>query len=445
MAGALGAALYATLLLERASRLLPRAYDQAFFEQVVWNLGHGGGFRSGFAEGNFLGLHFSPLLLLPAAAEVAWPDARLLSLVEALGLGASAPAGFLLLRELLPAGRPAAWLAAALSIPIPFWAEQQAAALAEFHPEVLAVPAVMLATWAGLRGRLPAMFGFGLLAIAAKEDQAYAVALAGLVVFVRGPRPRAGLVLGLSAMLWGFLTVVVVMPLIRSGGANQLSGYYTWLAHPSPAEVVAALTSRQAWMVAGGLLASCAGLPLLRPVWLLAALPPLLVDLLSSHDPQQHLGLHYGLPLVFPVVVATGLGARRVLDAGIGLPAAALAVPAIVVAILLSPLLNLLGGNPHGVPEAGGRARLMACTSRLPARAAVAADDSAATPLAARPLLRLISDAQPADWVVVDRIGYQPRYIDPARRAEVLAGLEPAGRHLVCDDGRFQLWGPVSG
>ena len=88
--------LIAVTLLRRAQALGLPAYDSAFFEQVVWNLGHGRGFSApGFYPADFLSLHFSPLLALPAFLELAWPDPRLLILLHALALAVSAPAAFL--------------------------------------------------------------------------------------------------------------------------------------------------------------------------------------------------------------------------------------------------------------------------------------------------------------------------------------------------------------
>jgi hypothetical protein len=192
------------------------------------------------------------------------------------------------------------------------------------------------------------------------------------------------------------------------------------------------------------MVAAMAGLPLLRPAWLALALPPLIGDLLSAHFPQPELRLQYALPLVVPVLVAGGLGARRLLDhllpaAALPRPApmlAALAVPALVIGAALSPLL----GPARAQPALG---RLLACTSALPPAAPVAVDDDAAAPLAARPVERPLTYGRPADWVVVDQAGPVPAYVNAPARARHLAALAGEGRRLHCDDGRFQLWGPA--
>ena len=121
LAGALAFAAFAWAFLQRSAALEVPAYDTAFFEQVVWNLGHGHGFTSGFFPANFLGLHFSPLLALPAALELLWPDARLLALLNAAALGLSAPAAYLLLRAMLDERPGAAVAVVVLAVLMPFW------------------------------------------------------------------------------------------------------------------------------------------------------------------------------------------------------------------------------------------------------------------------------------------------------------------------------------
>src|SRR5439155_1546806 len=135
LAGALAFAAFAWAFLQRSAALEVPAYDTAFFEQVVWNLGHGHGFTSGFFPANFLGLHFSPLLALPAALELLWPDARLLALLNAAALGLSAPAAYLLLGAILD-GRPGGPVTSAvLAAPVPLWLALQQAAGSGFHTE----------------------------------------------------------------------------------------------------------------------------------------------------------------------------------------------------------------------------------------------------------------------------------------------------------------------
>jgi len=455
-AAAAAATLFGWTLLSRADALLLPAYDTAFFQQVVWNAGHGGGFSSSFFPANFLGLHFEPLLAVPALLERLSADARLLSLLNALAIAATAPAAYLFLDAVTlpravggvpgeaggggPSARGRGWLAAALAAPLPFWSALQEAARAGFHTEVLALPLVLLAGWAGLRGRWVACWALAIVALLAKEDQGYAVAVVGALLFFHGPSrlPAAGLA-GV-AVSWGVAIEYAVMPALRGSVVSQVDSYYRWLHAASAGQIAHALANPAGWLAFGGMVACLAGLPLLRPGWLTLALPPLAADLLSAHGPQPELRLQYALPLVVPLLVAAGLGARRLPEP---LPAASIAgmsVPALVLGVVVGPLPGV--DVMHPTPAL---ARLHACTARLPATAPTAADDSTAAALASRPVLRLLPDARPGDFAVVDRSGRLPDYISRPDRNRVLADLPGQGRRLLCDDGRFQLWGPAGG
>jgi Predicted membrane protein (DUF2079) len=434
-------AVMAWTLLRRADALQVPAYDTAFFEQLVWNLGHGRGFASGYFSGNFLGLHFSPLLVLPAALELAWPDARLLGLLNAAALALTAPAAYLLLRALL-ADRPGAGVAAAaLAAPLPVWPALQWAARAGFHTEALALPVVLLGGWAGLRGRWPLCWGCAAVALVAREDQAYAVAVIGLLLAVHGPSRRLGVALAVVATAWGAALELVVMPSLLGQVPSDLDSYYRWLHHATAAQLATAVAAPAGWLAFAAMVAAMAGLPLLRPAWLALALPPLIADLLSAHAPQPQLHLQYALPLVAPVLVAGGLGARVLLDGrGPATSPALLAAPALVIAAAFGPL----PGERQAVAEPA-LGRLLACTAALPAGAPVAVDDDVAAPLAARPLERPLKFGGSSAWVVVDRAGPVPDYVDAPARRRRLAALASEGRRLHCDDGRFQLWGPARG
>lgn len=435
------------VLLWRAERLQVPAYDSAFFEQLVWNLGHGRGFVSGYYGADFLGLHFSPLLLGPAAVERVWPDARLLALLGAAGLALSAPATYLFLRALL--GDRGRWLAAGVGAALPLTIAVQNAAGAGFHTEELALPLVLLAGWAGLRGRWWACWGCALLALCAKEDQAYAVAVVGLLLTRRGPQPRQGVALVAAAVAWAAVVVLLVMPALRGAIPSEVASYYTWLRSASPTGLAAALARPAGWGVLLATIAGLAGLPLLRPAWLALALPPLLGNLLSAHATQPELHLQYGLPLVVPLAVAAGLGAERLLRWEP--PHHVRERPAVLAGVLLLPVLLAcpfavrggFGSLPVRGPADPALGRLLACTQALPPDAPLAADDSVAAPLAARPVERPLPWAAATDWVVVDRELTTPDYVDGRWRSGQLGNAGRYGRHLYCDDGRFQLWGPT--
>ena len=96
------------------------ALRPGFFQQVVWSVGHLGQWTSSFHQGSFLGLHFSPILVVPALIErLIWADVRVLSLIHSIAVGALGPAAFLFLRAILRPSRAAGPLAAASRLACP--------------------------------------------------------------------------------------------------------------------------------------------------------------------------------------------------------------------------------------------------------------------------------------------------------------------------------------
>ena len=193
------------LLVNRVNGLSAPPYDLAFFQQVVWNVADRGLWVSSFHEGSFLGLHFSPILVIPAMIErLVGPDVRVLNLLHALAVAALIPASFLFLRALLRPSRFGPALAAVLSIGIPVWGTMQDVIRSDFHPETAGIGLALLAGWAGLTKRHRAMWALALVALATREDVSYAVAVVGLAVAVRGrgSTRRQGRFLVLVAAAW---------------------------------------------------------------------------------------------------------------------------------------------------------------------------------------------------------------------------------------------------
>jgi uncharacterized membrane protein len=445
-AAAVALAWIGHLLLLSDEGLTAPAYDLAFFQQVVWNLGHTNGFVNSFHDYNFLGEHFEPILLLPALLELAWPDFRLLSLLHAVALAGSAPAAYLFIRACLPPSRAAAWLAAALAAPLPFWAQMQEAARSNFHPEALSLPLALLAGWAGVRGRPWALWILAGLALLAKEDQVYTVAAIAVAVYFLGPvamRVQARL-LAVAAVAVGALLFLAVMPILRGANSAEIHTYYFWLLTAGPLDVVQALVRVKPWLAVAGMLISLAGLPLLRPAWLLLLLPPLMAEMLSHHIPMPDLELHYSLLLMVPMLVAGAAGARAFLERRSPgrLALLATALPALAIGIALGRLPPAAAADWSLYDRAPALAHLRSITSVIPASAAVSADDSVAVAVASRPELHLVPVASESAYVVLERNGHTPGYVDVMGRDAMLAALPTSGRTLLVDDGRFQIWGP---
>ncbi|MGI8828735.1 MAG: DUF2079 domain-containing protein, partial [Candidatus Limnocylindria bacterium] len=386
-------------------------------------------------------------------------------------IAAAGPAAFLFLRAAFHPSRLAPWLAAALAAPIPIWSAMQEAGRADFHTESLALPIALLAAWAAVTGRTKLMLAFAAVILLAKEDQGFTVFVIGALAASRGagsvrrsPIRRAGLLMMGASIIWTVLLIGVIMPALRDGARLATDWYYGWILEDGGpvanlGRVVERLTAVEGWMAAGGLLLSGAALGLLRPAWLLLVLPPIVLSLLSANPAQADIKLHYTLLPMVPLLVATALGGRRLL-AIIGrrrrrgsLPPQrrrlagpmllAFAVPALAVAWFgggLPPTARTARGQ-WDLPPA--REQLLAFAAQVPDDVALTMDDGAAVALASRRSLHLVSNRDPAAWVLVDRRAYVPGYQSQDRRDAFLADLPTSGRELIATDGRFELWGPV--
>lgn len=436
--------------LDRLYGLTAPSWDLGQEQQLLWSIATGHGWASSYEGGeNFLGIHLEPILLPIAALERLWPTPVVPLAVAASGLAATAPAAFLMLRALLPDHPGRTWLALALAIPMPYWAATQEAARNQFHPETLALALAMLAAWAGLTRRRLLFWTLVVLVLSCKEDQTYTAFAIGFLIWRAGApeMKRHGRAAMMVAVAWLILGVGLLQLLIRGASYSPDTAYYWWVIQPGRNFFLEAVTRPDAWLMLAGLLISMLGLPLLAPRWLLLGVPALAANLFSSHDPQQRLHLHYVLLIMFPLIVAAGFGAKRLLE----MPGAAtrLRTPALLAGVAPALVLGLTWGRlPPGLgadqwlytqPQAA--ATLLLATRDIPPDAPVYADDGPAVWLTNRTLVQTIPDNPAPDrYVVIDRLDWLHH---GALAGQETARMAASGRRLLVDDGRFQVWGPL--
>lgn len=472
--GAVLATIWASSILwRRLDGLATGAYDLGFFQQVIWNIGTTGRWTSSFHEGSFLGLHFSPILVVPALLQrVVGFEPHVLSLVHAVGIGGLVVASHLFLREVL---RPSRWSgagAALVAVLVPVWPTTQWIIRSDFHPELIGVVLALLAGWAGLRDRPRAMWLLAAAALVTREDVAYAVLVIGLVIRARGgKRMRArGRMLAIVAGVAGTAIFLVIMPLLRDGAPSDTAEYYAWLGAglhiPTapvrlPARFLEAILRPEPWLVLLGMIVGLGGLPVLSRRWLALVVPPFAALLLSAHAPQAAIINQYPIILVVPLIVAAGFGGRVSLAwttrrrrrasspraaAPSFVPPVALIVGALTMAWLTGPLPPFASRLPASLTRSSGLDDLRNIVVAIPTDAPVVADEGLVSPLAARPYIGRLAAASPprADaYIVIDRDAWSPSAVSAARRERLVAWLEAGVRPVVADDGRFRVWGPA--
>jgi uncharacterized membrane protein len=380
-------------------------FDFAIFAQALSGVLHGAWFSS--IRGMYwLGDHSSLglLLLVPLAALVHHP--MLLPIVQAVALGAGAWPLYAYARRRLGDER----LAAAFAV---LWVLQPALsylALYEFHPETLAVPALLGAAFFLSSGRTWACVGCAVLAAIAKEDVALPLFVLGMVgsLTPRAPRRRAAFaLLGIAAASVA-LSFGVLKPALNLAGAQYGDLYAAWgrtpggaaaamLSHPlrglaafvsTPGDALDTLYKRQYWPE---LLLPTLALALLAPLQLLPALPVLAEHFLASRHEQHTIIYQYTaliLPFVFLAAIdgfarvtgskrgRTGAPRRAALLLGVMLAASVVAQPLYGPFAPPSPLRVT---HPSERVFPNGRQRALAAYRRhfmaeLPAGGAVVAD-----------------------------------------------------------------------
>jgi hypothetical protein len=166
------------------------------------------------------------------------------------------------------------------------------------------------------------------------------------------------------------------------------------------------------------------------------------VAVLSGQTPRD------GLLLLFPLIVAGGIGARKLLEIRSLRPATALLLilPAMLLAWGIGRIPPALGAEPGVYSRPNAVAELRRATEMIPADAPVNADPGLAVWLANRHTINDFPDRLDARcYAVIDRQAYLSGPTKPKVRQAAIDSLPDSGRSVLFDDGRFQVWGPAGG
>ncbi|MBI5708837.1 MAG: DUF2079 domain-containing protein [Candidatus Eisenbacteria bacterium] len=321
---ALYAAAFSAVCAIKVRYYLYTDFDLAIFAQATDGILRGTTFSS-IRGMNWLGDHSSLILFLVAPLYALFRHPLTLLVVQsaALALGAL-PVAWLARRELGSAALALGFAALYLLDPAVGYTS-----LYEFHPEVLATPALLFAFFylrAGRPGRMALAAGVALLC---KEDVALVALMLALYALLQRPRQvRAAALLGGLAAASLALSFGVLKRL-GSGEVDYGLMYSQWGA--SPRAVVASLLAHPlralgAFFTSPGysfdtviklqyyvqMLLPLAFLPLASPLTLALALPIVAEHMLSWRPPQHTILYHYAALATPFFVAAAVLGFRRV-------------------------------------------------------------------------------------------------------------------------------------
>lgn len=253
--------------------------DLAGYSQAVWLIGEGYVPRASMfgTDVHVLELHWSFILYPLGLLGIAFAPAKLLIVTQGMALGLTVVPIWRLARHVANLRVGAA---SALVLAYALHPATHRLGIDDFHPEVIAVPAIVGLAYFGSTKKWVWYWLCVLVALACRADLGLAVGLWGFVVLGDGER-RAGLwTLGVG-LIWSLGLLLVAQPLIvgdagagtRSGYGGQGLGDVVLQSLRDPVESLRNLVVQDNMLLVVSLLAPVIFLPLLSLRYLLPSLP----------------------------------------------------------------------------------------------------------------------------------------------------------------------------
>jgi uncharacterized membrane protein len=396
-----------------------------------------------------LAAHVDPILVLFAPLWWLWPSPQMLLVVQAAVIAVGAVPVFLLARKQLVSPRAALGFALAyLLYPATGWLT-----LNEFHPVALATPLLLFAFWYLDEERLLPFALFALAAAACKEEIALVVAGFGIWYAVAHRRWAAGTAIALAGFAWAAVAIGIVIPHYNAGAESDFYGRYSEVGGSAggilgtifthPLRIVEAAFSGRDLHYLLDLVAPLAALCLLAPLVLVAALPELAINLLSSTTTQTSIHFHYTAGLIPPLMIGAIFGAKR-LSRWTFPVAASIVVAALAGNYRLGPIpgwRHVPGGQTF--QATAGRVTVHDLVAKralrlIPGGDVVSATNTLGAHLSARRRVLSFPYLEDSKWIAADETqpGYADRYA-PIPTATQLAALRrnPEWQLIFEEDG----------
>ena len=333
--------------------------DSAMYEEHLWNLWHGKGFRSYLDQGLFLGEHIQVIHLLLLPLHLVWPSHLMMELCESTALALGAIPIFRMTRRSTGSARAGLLMSAAYLLYFPLHFLDIEIDLKTFRPESFCVPFFLFAFEALEEGRLRRTLILLAIALSAKEDYSIIIAPLGawlaatawwdsralgaglptppLNVTAGLPPPNgdlrsipaagsgdsrrariiAGLCLAVFGVVYLLLAILVVIPWFRSGAELHYVRYFPKFGNSmgevaknmltNPSLLFGELLTAKTALYALAMLLPVGFIALLSPSRLAVGLPLFGILCLSEFagDGPRH---HFHAPLVPIVFWATAIG-----------------------------------------------------------------------------------------------------------------------------------------
>ena len=410
------AAAFAALSVLRHDAFETGRFDLGNMVQAVWSTAHGHLLQVTNLHGvqvSRLAAHVDPILVLFAPLWWIWPSPSLLLTAQAVVVALGALPLYWLARKYTGSERAALGFSLGyLLYPATEWMT-----LNEFHPVALACPLLLFAIWYLDEDQLVPFAIFAVLAALTREEIPLVIAGLGIWYAISRRRWLAGGTIAVVGIAATAVATQVVIPHFNHGSGSSFYRRYDAVggsaagivkkAFTDPGRLLSVAFDHRGVHYLLDLLLPIAGLALLAPLLLVALVPELALNLLSSVDAQSSIHYHYvagEIPILF---AAAAMGAGK-LGRWAGVAATVVVLAALVGNYRLGPI-------PIWRFVPGGQtlqARSMEVTRHdriaerelrlIPPNARVTATNALGAHLSERKWIFSFPYLRAADWVIVD-------------------------------------------
>jgi len=279
-------------------------FDLGNMDQVVWNTIHGRIFQLTDPNGiniiSRLAFHADFLLILISPLYLIWSNPKMLLLLQTVVLGAGAVFVFLLAKDLLKNKK----ISLLISFAYLMYPALEYSNIYDFHAVTLATT-FLLAAFYFIKKRKYLWFTiFLIIAALTKEEIWLIVFLFGLYVIFLGIKDKLktktiwiyGVFLSAFSLLAFYILIWIAIPAVRGSNHFALAYYSDFGGSPtgivknillSPVKTISIILAPKRLLYIYQLLSPLGFLGILSPLYLIFAVPELLIDLLSN-NPQLY-------------------------------------------------------------------------------------------------------------------------------------------------------------
>lgn len=306
--------IFSILAILRHNRVNSAMYDLGLFDQIIYNIAHGRLFESSIKGFNYLGDHFSPILLLFAPLYWIWEDVRMLLISQVIIVSLSGyymgHLGYYLTKDVK--------ISSVFGLAILTSVNVMLIVLFDFHPETITIFLFTYIIYHFTLANTARVFVASAIALTIKEDVAITVLLIGIVFSILSRR-KIYLLLSAISLTYFILVMKVFIPHFRP---HTYEGDYLYIERysylgSSMKEVLLSIISNPIYPVVKmfkwtklkvllRLFYPTIFMSFFSPVFLIAILPILYINWIANYPPQFALKYQY-LNVVIPLIITSSV------------------------------------------------------------------------------------------------------------------------------------------